>query len=197
MNMVDVLRSTAGGDVLQISFTDGPNSDRLSRREVFNRWRSDTGFSKLFSKALADCPFDAFCWETPPITKATLDVVFECVLVSSPTLARQRADRSPFAEHLAETSAIVAFENLGRDAELIVPTGATPAANYAHLAAFLRSAPSTEICELWEVAGSAIEKRLEKVSPLWVSTAGLGVSWLHLRLDSRPKYYSYTPYRTA
>ena len=26
-------------------------------------------------------------------------------------------------------------------------------------------------------------------SPLWLSTAGMGVSWLHLRLDSRPKNY--------
>ncbi len=195
--MVDVLRSTAGGDVLHISFTDGPNDDRLSRRDVFSRWRSDSGFSEVFSKALADCPFDAFCWETPPITKATLDVAFECVLISSPALARQRADRSPFAEHLAGANAIVALRNLGRDAEFIVPTGATSAANYAHLGAFLRTASATEISELWEMAGAEIEKRLEKVSPLWVSTAGLGVAWLHVRLDFRPKYYSHRPYRVA
>ena len=31
--------------------------------------------------------------------------------------------------------------------------------------------------------------------PVWVSTAGAGVSWLHVRLDDRPKYYGYQPYR--
>ena len=30
---------------------------------------------------------------------------------------------------------------------------------------------------------------------LWLSTSGLGVAWLHLRLDHEPKYYQYAPYR--
>ncbi len=34
-------------------------------------------------------------------------------------------------------------------------------------------------------------------TPLWLSTAGGGVAWLHVRLDSRPKYYGYSPYKTA
>ncbi len=29
-----------------------------------------------------------------------------------------------------------------------------------------------------------------------VSTNGLGVAWLHVRLDTRPKYYTFQPYRT-
>jgi hypothetical protein len=193
--MIDVRCSSLGGQVLQICFADSPDGNRLSRREVFSRWKSDPTFSNLFAKALADCPFDAYCWETPPITKATLDLAFECVLVSSAALARQRSDRAPFAAHLGGANSVVAFENLGGDAELIVPTGVAPGANYAHLAAFLRSAPAGEISELWKLAGDQVENRLEKVSPLWVSTAGLGVAWLHLRLDSRPKYYSHAPYR--
>ena len=31
--------------------------------------------------------------------------------------------------------------------------------------------------------------------PLWLSTNGLGVAWLHARIDARPKYYSHRPYR--
>jgi hypothetical protein len=31
--------------------------------------------------------------------------------------------------------------------------------------------------------------------PRWLSTSGLGVFWLHVRLDQRPKYYAHTPYR--
>jgi len=27
------------------------------------------------------------------------------------------------------------------------------------------------------------------------STAGAGVSWLHVRLDDRPKYYGFKPYK--
>jgi hypothetical protein len=31
--------------------------------------------------------------------------------------------------------------------------------------------------------------------PVWLSTAGAGVAWLHVRLDDRPKYYGHGPYR--
>jgi hypothetical protein len=30
---------------------------------------------------------------------------------------------------------------------------------------------------------------------LWLSTAGMGVSWLHVRLDSSLKYYGYKPFK--
>lgn len=30
---------------------------------------------------------------------------------------------------------------------------------------------------------------------LWCSTSGLGVYWLHIRLDQYPKYYTYRPYK--
>ncbi len=33
--------------------------------------------------------------------------------------------------------------------------------------------------------------------PIWLSTAGGGVAWLHVRLDSTPKYYGYAPYRDS
>lgn len=33
------------------------------------------------------------------------------------------------------------------------------------------------------------------VRPVWLSTAGMGVSWLHVRLDARPKYYGFAAYR--
>ena len=30
--------------------------------------------------------------------------------------------------------------------------------------------------------------------PMWLSTCGTGVAWVHMRLDQRPKYYTYTPF---
>lgn len=41
--------------------------------------------------------------------------------------------------------------------------------------------------------GETIQQRVS-ASLLWLITAGMGVFWLHLRLDSRPKYYSHRPY---
>ena len=91
---------------------------------------------------------------------------------------------------------VIAFPNLGNDAILVVPlpTDQRPAADYVHLAAFVRRAPAEQVHELWRVVGAAMEARLSD-QPLWLSTAGMGVAWLHVRLDTRPKYYGFDEYR--
>lgn len=35
----------------------------------------------------------------------------------------------------------------------------------------------------------------KKDVPIWLSTSGLGVYWLHVRLDTRPKYYNHDEYK--
>ncbi|KAL7575598.1 hypothetical protein ACA910_020166 [Epithemia clementina (nom. ined.)] len=38
--------------------------------------------------------------------------------------------------------------------------------------------------------------KLEANQPVWLSTSGMGIAWLHMRLDQVPKYYTYTPFVT-
>ena len=33
--------------------------------------------------------------------------------------------------------------------------------------------------------------------PRWLSTAGMGIPWVHVRIDSYPKYYRFPPYKVA
>ena len=87
-----------------------------------------------------------------------------------------------------------AFANHGHDATLIAPCPRVSLSAYPHLAAFIREAPERQRHALWQGVGKALERRLDG-RPLWLSTAGLGVYWLHLRLDSHPKYYSFQAYR--
>lgn len=154
-------------------------------------WQSDEAFRDLFIGTLAESPFQAFRWETPPVTRATASRPLEFVLVDSPELERP-ADASAFRSHFADAP-VVAFENLGGDALMVVPCPEGPPDAYAHLAAFVRQAPSAQIHALWATIGQAVQQRLDD-RPLWLSTAGSGVAWLHVRLDSRPKYYAYSPY---
>jgi hypothetical protein len=58
----------------------------------------------------------------------------------------------------------------------------------------MRQAPEQQKHALWKLVGAAMQHRLG-IKPVWLSTAGAGVSWLHVRLDDRPKYYGYAPYR--
>jgi hypothetical protein len=65
---------------------------------------------------------------------------------------------------------------------------------YGHLAAFVRLAPEDQRHALWQSVGNAMVLRLG-TRPVWLSTAGAGVSWLHVRLDDRPKYYGFGSYK--
>jgi len=181
-------------DQYQIVAADG---SMMSYAQVIECWRSDPGFAGFFSGQLASSVFDAFLWETPPVTRESMHRPFECVLVDSPQLAHALPDTTAFAEHFAAGSGqvIVSFDNLGGDARLISPCPLEPVTACAHLAVFLRDAPAAAVVQLWQQVAVAITSALND-QPLWVSTCGLGVYWLHVRLDSFPKYYRYTPYQS-
>lgn len=167
----------------------------LSVSDVLAAWRNDGAFATAFSQLLAGISFDAYLWETPPATQDTLHHPFEFTITDCPALSR-RPDPSPFRNQLETTGShgVARFPNLSGDATLIVPEPFPEDADYAHLGSFARTAPGKLQRRLWCAAAEAVEARLGR-RPLWLSTSGLGVAWLHMRIDDRPKYYAYEPYR--
>jgi hypothetical protein len=166
-----------------------------SYAEVIAAWRDDAAFRAWWSGVLASVSYRAFRWETRPVSAATVDDPFECVLFDSPGLARA-PEPEAFAAHFAAQpdGVVLAFPNLGGDAIMVVPRPVGAVSAYGHLAAFVRGAPEAQRAALWRVVGEAMARRLGS-KPVWLSTAGAGVSWLHVRLDDRPKYYGHAPYR--
>ena len=167
--------------------------------EVLGGWRDDREFRKAWCRWLRDVPIDAYCWELPPLTQSTLSRPFECVFVANPALSAPPGDADAFEEHFAASdaaSSAVIFGNLGGDALLVAPRPLADDEHYSHLAKFLRSAPAAQAEELWRFVAEALDRRLGDV-PVWLSTAGLGVAWLHVRIDARPKYYRHRPYMPA
>jgi hypothetical protein len=172
---------------------------RLSYADVLDLWKDNEAFRAYFIGLLADVPFLAYTWETPPITEATVNKAFEFVQVDYPHLDDVPPDPGVFEAYFKSADAsewIVAFPNLGKDAYLVAPCPRAPDSAYPHLAAFTRAAPEPQQHALWRGVADALEQRLH-AQPIWLSTAGAGVSWLHVRLDSRPKYYRFDPYREA
>lgn len=172
-------------------------SDAASYSEVVEAWQTDAEFRSWFNALLAGLSFKAFRWETPPVSAPTASRPFEFVVLDSPGLAR-RPDPDAFVEHFHSQphSEVLVFPNLGGDAILVVPCPVAPASAYGHLAAFVREAPERQQDALWQAVGDAMARRMS-AKPVWLSTAGAGVSWLHVRLDDRPKYYGFARYRSA
>ena len=180
-----------------IKFAIDIGSSPVSYSDVIHLWQNDAGFRVFFTSLLVDSPFPMFRWETPPVTQTTANQAFEFVLLDSPGLASD-PDPAAFAEHFIDMvpGGVVEFSNLGRDAIMVVPCPDDPLSDYGHLAAFLRHSPEPQQHSLWELVGAAMHRRLGP-RPVWLSTAGGGVAWLHVRLDDRPKYYGYAPYRNV
>jgi hypothetical protein len=184
-NLPDVRgrRSTVERDGRPLTYTD-----------VIRAWQDDPEFRTFVNALLAGTPYPAFRWETPAVTAAAADRPFECIVLDSPELDR-RPDPEAFAEHFADPAAdVVTFANLGRDAVLVVPCPLAESSAYGHLAAFVRHAPEVQKHAFWRSVGEAMARRVG-TKPVWLSTAGAGVPWLHVRLDDRPKYYAHAPYR--
>lgn len=175
-------------------YTLSRDGEPVSRARALDFLERDGEFRRLLIDLMAESPFQAFRWETPPLTRELANRNFEFVLLDSPFLAVSPDTRS-FARYFRDDDDrdIVCFDNLGGDALLIVPSPRAPASVYSHLAAFVRGAPTAQVHALWSTVGRTVKRVLDN-PPLWVSTAGGGVAWLHVRLDSRPKYYAYGPY---
>lgn len=145
---------------------------------------------------IAEAPFPGLALELPALTARRWTAPLEAVLVEVPALASRPPDWSPFRGPLSRAIGPVAvFPNLGRDATLVAPVP-QPGADWGHLAAFCRTAPPAVTRALWAAVGQVLHEEVGR-RPRWLSTAGLGVSWLHVRLDSRPKYIKHAPYRVA
>ncbi len=176
--------------------TVSDSSGRLSFRKVVDLWCNRPEFREYFTALISESSFDAFFWETPAVTLQSLDHPFEFVLIHAASLSRLQPDPSPFKSNFSSHSSeeVLTFPNLGGDAILIVPAPRADESCYTHLARFLRDAPRSQVGAFWRSVGLAMQERISS-RPTWLSTAGMGVSWLHLRLDSRPKYYRHEQYK--
>lgn len=126
---------------------------------------------------------------------STVNKEFEFVLVNNERLQKVSPNFQPFKRYLASAAGeIVVFPNLGNDAKLIVPCPRDEDFTYTHIANFARYAPQSQQQALWQKVGEVVQQNLNP-QPIWVSTSGLGVYWLHVRLDSYLKYYNYQPYK--
>ena len=165
--------------------------------DVIEHWRFGGLLVDAFLQALADARFDAFFFETPPVSRDALNRSFEFILVDCPSLVGVDPEPWVFEEHFGGDRAdgIATFPNIGGDAMLVAPCPTEPLQDYPHLAAFAREAPWEQQLGLWRAVSEAAREWFRGSNPVWISTSGLGVFWLHIRLDSYPKYYNHVPYR--
>lgn len=171
------------------------DSQNLSFKEVFELWSSDLEFVKFYKNELIKLNYKAFYWEHPAIKKEFLEKKYECILQRARSLEHLPSNENAFSEYIHSMDQVVDFMNLGKNARLVVPTKKTNQEIYNHLGKFIRFAEDEQIIEVFKRTGVTILEEVEKTKLIWLNTAGLGVIWLHIRMDTRPKYYKTKKYK--
>ena len=99
-------------------------------------------------------------------------------------------DYSAFQEYIkkSKNKYVISFWNLSGDAILIIPMP-KHGKNYAHLKNFIDNASKTQQKAFWKKVAQIASQQSQ---PIWISTHGLGVPYLHVRIDFKPKYYQHS-----
>lgn len=169
--------------------------NQLSYIDFITLLQQEEQFRSFFISLLSDITFHAYQWETPPVNSSTVNQPFEFVIQNSPGIDLP-PDPQPFRQYfnnLKSDNEIAVFSNLGNDATLIAPAPPSRELNYSHIGIFTKVAPMQQQSNLWQTAARITKEQISD-QPLWLNTAGGGVAWLHIRLDSQPKYYQHQPY---
>lgn len=163
--------------------------------------------AKDLSKLIVESHFSGVYFETKGVTSLTAAKQdMQIVIVEANHLegsGKTEASSTDFSEYLSEgrpTDDACKFTNLGGDAQLIAPLekDGDLDVDYSHLKAFLSGAPQKQIEGVWKMVATTYLDMLKEREgkPLWLSTAGDGVPWLHFRLDYSPKWFKYMPFTT-
>jgi len=196
----------------QIKYIIYQGDKQLSYYKFLTGLENEKQLRDYFRSILNNVPFDTFKWETPSINAKTITRPFEFIIVNSPHLKNIRPDTGSFREHFRRNAGklLSIFKNLGGDSILIAPNPPIKNDDFdfnsnrlyrcSSIGPFIKLSSTDEENEQVDLMLSTIGKQgLQaggKNYKTYISTEGSGVSWLHVRFDPRPKYYS-SEYRST
>lgn len=169
----------------------------LSFEKVLSLWTEDPSFRKFYWQTLIEHGSEGCFWEHPRLNQQTAGRPYECVITRTKAFGAFSADQRPFDDVFDLQGTVSCFINLSGSAWLIAPNPVDDqATDCRDLISFCRSAPEKLLHGFWIAIGGEVTKAIASDSDFqYLSTHGLGVLWLHVRLERRPKYYHHKAYK--
>jgi hypothetical protein len=165
----------------------------------------------------SDLSIKSYYFQTPNI--CSLNIPIEFVLMKTHNLHKKKADWSKYAEYMnrkPRNRHSLSFINLTGNIMLTIPFNKKKNIRYGHIKDYMTYASMEEIYDIFLEIGIQIEiyneasRRHSSINksnvatttsnisichPLYLSTHGHGVQWLHFRLEEKPLYYNYNYYK--
>jgi hypothetical protein len=133
-----------------------------------------------------------FFWRTS-ICNSELNLEYQEEFVKDSRLSSKKPNLETFKKYLEHKKNknekyAISFPNLSGDTILVIPKPKN-GKNYTNLHYFMLEASKLQQKQFWKRVASEIEKKLKVKPYVFVSTHGLGVDYLHVRICDIPKYY--------
>lgn len=187
--IITVMSSTNGKKCTKYEFN-------VTLKEFYENLVTNEKFRDKIIEIFMESPYENALWEFPPYSATHANNRAEFILME--TYSFGNADSSSFSEHFAgkPDGEIVVFNNLSGDTNLISVNSADTKNNiFCHIMAFMKRAPAKLKHNLLIRIGGEMSKYTTSKSNVYLSTHGHGVSWLHVRICSKPKYYAFEEYK--
>jgi len=185
-------------DKKKLKITLQQNQAPITFSDWINLLKSNGSFVEEWFRVFDELPFDypGMFFEVPPMIPKNLQQPFECVFLAAPKFRNFNPTPNFFADYFTAPAPATSFLSLGGDTLLVSPNPLPPQPLeiYMHIGIFMAKAQDYQKRGFWKLVAEKYEERIQEGKPVWLSTEGSGVYWLHMRLDPRPKYYHHVPY---
>ena len=152
--------------------------------EVLSEWES--GNYPKIPKTIKSPYF----WRTS-VQSNKNDLIYKEEFIEDERLLNAKEDFKPFLEHLdknKDEKYVISFPNLSGDTILVVPIP-RKSKRFTNMFYFMTNASEIQKKELWKKVAEQAKIFLKTNENIWISTHGLGVNYLHVRICNTPKYY--------
>lgn len=131
---------------------------------------------------LRNCKFDSYLLQCLKYEKGKFFtfLLFDCPMLNK----RKETDFDTFDKYLDEEENVI-FENINKDCLLISPNYKVLSEkyDYSNISRYFRTQTKKNLIKLLRFIFDNYQENM------YLNTHGLGVNYLHFRLDNKPKYY--------
>lgn len=139
--------------------------------------------------------YEAYFLECPKMNAKTLNDGFEFIIYNAKNKFKNKKANFDYFSFYSDDYLSMCIKSHNGNI-MIIPNHmkGTPCENYLNISNFLRNSLDEQIIDLFYLLSDNIKKEINSGNTIWVSTHGLGIPWLHIRIDYFPKYYCYKKY---
>jgi len=148
-------------------------------KDVCNFMSKGKIFKDEFIDILKKCKFKGYMIKC---NKYVNDKYFKFVIIKYDYLSYMQLDKETYKEYFKKEFNV--FPNISGDTILISPSPYDDKTDYRSIGPYFRTSTKKTLYKLLE----CISKNL--FEGCYLNTHGLGVSYIHIRIDLKPKYYS-------